>query len=653
MRKVLFIIAALVCAGTLNLYAEDTRTVITECSFTGFDPSLIKVGYSVGSTIGKLVNNIKTPEDAVYYVAPTMYNITKWDDATHNFKRMEDNSEVLTKGVYYFWFQVRIDNHSGDGYGDAYRFPKSGEGCITFTMNGEYWGEECAAAVYDGVCWGVVISPAFVVGYDDFKEVGNLPGVFSVAADKHIQFAQGNLQYQCADKEWKFAETQYDVIGSANTNIAENYDGWIDLFGWGTSGYNGRNPWLNTTNDTDYGNPDGNTRASIAGTNYDWGVYNAISNGGNEAGLWRTLTKDEWKYLFAERENAAALRSKATVAGKEGLILLPDDWDTIAKPLAATLNNFTDVTLTVKAWLAWEVAGAVFLPKAGTRYPYNGTYSGASCTYATGTFDQSYSSYRNCFTFDLSYATTADGIGTASYQMGVAVRLAKDVSRIYKVTINQSTGGTITVDEPEGLNLDSVPYGTEITFLATPDTENGYEVADADAWVNATALGNHVYATATITSDTTISCAFTLEQYEVLFSAAASPAPAPQREGESRAPMVFAGGHVECQAIPTAGDPVTVRSGDYVDHGTLLRFTASADDPGFTFDYWSNGALSGNVQELVLSADVNLVAFFKEIHEGIEDVQGDEVQGTKILRDGELLIIRNGKTYNALGAEIK
>ncbi len=37
----------------------------------------------------------------------------------------------------------------------------------------------------------------------------------------------------------------------------------------------------------------------------------------------------------------------------------------------------------------------------------------------------------------------------------------------------------------------------------------------------------------------------------------------------------------------------------------------------------------------------------------IENVQTNQVQGTKILRDGMLLIEKNGKLYNATGAEVK
>ena len=39
--------------------------------------------------------------------------------------------------------------------------------------------------------------------------------------------------------------------------------------------------------------------------------------------------------------------------------------------------------------------------------------------------------------------------------------------------------------------------------------------------------------------------------------------------------------------------------------------------------------------------------------EGVENVQRDDVQSTKVLRDGVLLIERNDKTYNAQGAEVR
>lgn len=71
---------------------------------------------------------------------------------------------------------------------------------------------------------------------------GSLPARFKVSADKEVVFARGNLQYTtqgehaCADGTtqkgtWRIADNQYDFIGDANANIAEDYTGYIDLFG--------------------------------------------------------------------------------------------------------------------------------------------------------------------------------------------------------------------------------------------------------------------------------------------------------------------------------------------------------------------------------------------------------------------------------------
>ena len=73
---------------------------------------------------------------------------------------------------------------------------------------------------------------------------GCLTGLFSVGNGKTVRFSQGNLQYQASTDTWRFAEHQYDCIGSTNTNVSLFYQGWVDLFGFGTSGYNDVKPWL-------------------------------------------------------------------------------------------------------------------------------------------------------------------------------------------------------------------------------------------------------------------------------------------------------------------------------------------------------------------------------------------------------------------------
>ena len=251
-------------------------------------------------------------------------------------------------------------------------------------------------------------------------------GVFTVAEGKTVAFAAGNLQYNaaqgshyCADGSvqqgtWRFAEHQYDYIGNDNKNISQTYDGWIDLFGWGTSGYDNTandpsalryQPWekaessvstvpidsvLNcetvditgeceweytyadaTYNAFGYGPSTNMTDKNLTGTsaNYDWGVYNAISNAGNQAGLWRTLSSAEWNYLFNTRKNAQFLWSQGTVNGVVGLIILPDNFQ---KPSDISwthlANNWTTNTYTTEQWATLEALGAVFLPASGCRH---------------------------------------------------------------------------------------------------------------------------------------------------------------------------------------------------------------------------------------------------------------------------------------------
>ena len=72
---------------------------------------------------------------------------------------------------------------------------------------------------------------------------GALTHAFSVSSTKKVYFAKGNLQYRASTDTWRFAENQWDTIGSANMNRSSTYDGWIDLFYYGTSGYNNCFPY--------------------------------------------------------------------------------------------------------------------------------------------------------------------------------------------------------------------------------------------------------------------------------------------------------------------------------------------------------------------------------------------------------------------------
>lgn len=192
---------------------------------------------------------------------------------------------------------------------------------------------------------------------------GKLPGRFSVSSKKSVRFSKGNLQYQASTDTWRFAENQYDTMGENNLFASETYSGWIDLFGWGTSGYNDKHPWLLSRNNLDYG--DGNK--DITGTEYDWGIHNAISNGGNVQGIWHLMTQSEWDYLLSSRPNASMLKSEGKVCGISGYILLPDDFE-LPEGLSFKPRSLNNNIYTSKQWAEMEAAGAVFLPEVGARY---------------------------------------------------------------------------------------------------------------------------------------------------------------------------------------------------------------------------------------------------------------------------------------------
>jgi len=205
--------------------------------------------------------------------------------------------------------------------------------------------------------------------------------------DHKVFFSQANLKYLASTMEWRFHDYQWDFIGtginspvsgSNNENIAQDYTGWIDLFGWGTSNHDGDSAWMVGAIDSVYGN--GST--DIAGTDYDWGVKNPISNGGGVAGMWRTLTSKEWNYVLFRRAASKvcstpnARFAKGVVNSVCGLIIFPD---TFAHPegvkTIANINVYdggyygsgNENDFSQAEWTLMESAGAVFLPATGYR----------------------------------------------------------------------------------------------------------------------------------------------------------------------------------------------------------------------------------------------------------------------------------------------
>lgn len=257
--------------------------------------------------------------------------------------------------------------------------------------------------------------------------LGASNGVFSVAEGHQVWIALGNLQYRASTNSWAFAENAYDYIGNDNANIAEDYDGWIDLFGWGTSGYNHGavcyQPWSSNDN-PDYYYAYGDVQANLYDQTgqADWGYNKLFSDG--EEGKWRTLTRAEWDYVLNERNTLSGIRyAKAQVCGVNGLILVPDSWSNsvyylhnVNQPEASFSSNM--ITYGWEFFL--ENNGAVFLPAAGYREADRVDNVGSQGFYYS-------SECRNYYARCIEFSFYDVGESTKPRFKGLSVRLVHEV----------------------------------------------------------------------------------------------------------------------------------------------------------------------------------------------------------------------------------
>ena len=292
---------------------------------------------------------------------------------------------------------------------------------------------------------------------------GAINGKFTIDTDgKQVYFSQGNLQYQPSTNTWRFAEDQYDLIiapenmttsyynslgqlqyyADVTSQYTATYSGWIDLFGWGTSGWNNGNVYyqpyntesLSGQNGSDfgfgYGPTDGTSyinNLTGAYVNADWGVYNAIANGGNTPNQWHTLTTFEWRHVFGSRVTPSGIRfAKGIVNDVNGVILLPDDWNATVYTLNDTNNEralFSTNEITLTDWETMEINGAVFLPETGYRGGKRVYKVGERGYYWSSTSDYGTSSAFNVYNTEDLLSTNY----SSQRSYGHSVRLVRDV----------------------------------------------------------------------------------------------------------------------------------------------------------------------------------------------------------------------------------
>ena len=254
---------------------------------------------------------------------------------------------------------------------------------------------------------------------------GALPGEFSISAAKKVHFSQGNLvatvNASGVPVAWKFATKQHDYLGEGGANhTIGSSAGDVDLFCWSSDAAS--NNWgIYTETEITKGVTNGNFN--------DWGKN--IGNGN----VWRTLSTEEWQYLFSydgsehggtnydNDTRRGKYKYGVTVCGKECcVVLLPDNWDTslLSLDIFANTTEYNEET-TVK-WSAMEAAGAVCLPAAG--------YRKGLIMYAV----DSLGNYWTSSAYDDDYALSESFLGDIIYAddydiryLGFSVRLVTNV----------------------------------------------------------------------------------------------------------------------------------------------------------------------------------------------------------------------------------
>ncbi|MCQ2959541.1 MAG: hypothetical protein MJ198_05060 [Bacteroidales bacterium] len=254
---------------------------------------------------------------------------------------------------------------------------------------------------------------------------GSLNGVFSVSLDQTILFSKGNLQYQPVSETWRFAEHQYDVVGGIDKEVStdisgnvyetidgtltkcsnlnmhdETYQGWIDVFSYGCTGWNGGQQYYKPTESVlrvpgSATDGEGYFNNNLSGKRSDWGFECDIVNGGGRQHVWRTLKSSEWQYLFLNRRNQlddSYLFTKVMIQLDEqtpdgvteiaAVILFPDNFMRMPNgcenisavhTIESTSNslifkcdvNFRDNEVTLEQIGLLETEGCVILPCCG------------------------------------------------------------------------------------------------------------------------------------------------------------------------------------------------------------------------------------------------------------------------------------------------
>lgn len=250
-----------------------------------------------------------------------------------------------------------------------------------------------------------------------------LPCEFSVSATKKVHFSKGNLYWN--GHHFKFEENQ---SGFSNTGSILDPT-HLNHFFWS------KNASVATAEKY---NESGESASDVFFTNATEETANKNFSVNFLSGKYRTLSKEEWEYLFKYRKNASNKYGYATVSGaslgnSNGVIILPDNFNDPntnlcpeyrGKFVPGKAKGWEGNRYDESGWNAMESAGAVFLPAAGYRNDSKIFDKGTDGYYWSSSPDNTTYAYIIHFCDSRIYPFDR----TSSRKCGASVRLVTDAN---------------------------------------------------------------------------------------------------------------------------------------------------------------------------------------------------------------------------------
>lgn len=394
-------------------YSDNKWTIATGNTFYNCQTG---VSYTVSGDVISASLDLEAPADFVCFSIYGASGDALTCDKVKGWKDVVIGSEMTFSNATCTGYMTGFDNiENYSNYKDYYGRIVGGGTMLkdvacnfSVVKNGQVW-ERTATPSSDKRSFYMDINKNWT------EAAGKLPGLFTVGKgadgtagtsdDVMVRFSKGNMYWD--GDSFEFEANQYSINSTWSTDH-------VSHFYWNKDASLAYAVSNNETGASASDNFFTNSNQTTAKTDF---TVNGQTN------VWRTLSHDEWKYLF---ENHNYNRDKyVSVNGKSGIVIAPDGF-------SGTIADSYDAT----AWATAENNGLVFLPNTGYRTGSSISEkegSTISCFYWTSTaLGNQEDEYEDCyFAYRVSFQKKNDSFeykpdSKAHREWAIGVRLVSD-----------------------------------------------------------------------------------------------------------------------------------------------------------------------------------------------------------------------------------